>query len=31
MYHMWYSTLVDAKILEQRKSGRPFEKTGELR
>ena len=31
MYHMWYRTLVDAKILEQRKSGRPFEKTGELR
>ena len=31
MYHRWYRTLVDAKILEQKISGKPFEKTGELK
>lgn len=28
MYHRWYRTLVDAKILEYRKMQRPFEKLG---
>lgn len=31
MYHRWYRTLVDAKILEQGKTNRPFEKTGDLK
>lgn len=31
MYHRWYRTLVDAKILEQKITGRPFEKTGDLK
>lgn len=31
MYHRWYRALVDAKILEQRKYKRPFEKTGDLK
>ena len=31
MYHRWYRTLVDAKILEQRITGKPFEKTGSLK
>ena len=31
MYHRWYRALVDAKILEQRKFNRPFEKTGDLK
>ena len=31
MYHRWYRALVDAKILEQRKTNRPFEKTGDLK
>ena len=31
MYHCWYRSLVDAKILEQMKSGRPFEETGDLK
>ena len=31
MYHRWYRTLVDAKILEQRITGKPFEKTGALK
>ena len=31
MYHRWYRALVDAKILEQRKYNRPFEKTGDLK
>ena len=30
MYHRWYRTLVDAKILEQRIFNRPFEQTGDL-
>lgn len=30
MYHRWYRTLVDVKILEQRKCNKPFEKTGDL-
>lgn len=30
MYHCWYRTLVDSKILEQEKFHRPFEKTGDL-
>ena len=30
MYHRWYRTLVDAKILEQEKFNRPFEETGAL-
>ncbi len=31
MYHMWYRTLVDSKILEQKKYNKPFEKTGDLK
>ena len=31
MYHRWYRALVDAKILEQRRFNRPFEKTGDLK
>ena len=31
MYHRWYRALVDAKILEQKKYNRPFEKTGDLK
>ena len=31
MYHRWYRTLVDAKILEQRIFNRPFEQTGDLK
>jgi len=31
MYHCWYRSLVDAKILEQRKYNKPFEKTGDLK
>lgn len=31
MYHMWYRTLVDAKILEQMKFKNPFEETGDLK
>lgn len=31
MYHRWYRTLVDAKILEQSISNKPFEDTGDLK
>lgn len=31
MYHMWYRTLVDGKILEQKKTNKPFEETGDLK
>lgn len=31
MYHRWYRTLVDAKILEQKKNPKPFEETGDLK
>ena len=31
MYHRWYRTLVDSKILEQRITGRKFEETGDLK
>jgi len=31
MYHRWYRALVDAKIHEQLKYNRPFEKTGDLK
>jgi glycosyltransferase involved in cell wall biosynthesis len=31
MYHKWYRALVDAKILEQRMTRRPFEETGDLK
>ncbi len=31
MYHRWYRTLVDAKILEQSITGREFEETGDLK
>lgn len=31
MYHCWYRTLVDSKILEQKIFDRPFEKTGDLK
>lgn len=31
MYHRWYRTLVDAKILEQKLTNRPFEETGDLK
>ena len=31
MYHRWYRTLVDSKILEYKKNPRPFEKTGDLK
>lgn len=30
MYHLWYRTLVDTKILEYKKDPRPFERTGTL-
>ncbi len=30
MYHRWYRTLVDSKILEQKLTNKPFEKTGDL-
>ena len=30
LYQCWYRTLVDAKILEQEKFPKPFEKTGAL-
>jgi hypothetical protein len=31
MYHRWYRTLVDAKILEQSITNKPFEVTGDLK
>lgn len=31
MYHCWYRSLVDAKIVEQEISKAPFEKTGDLK
>lgn len=31
MYHRWYRTLVDAKILEQKITKKPFEETGDLK
>lgn len=31
MYHRWYRSLVDAKILEQKKTNKPFEETGDLK
>lgn len=31
MYHRWYRTLVDAKILEQSITNKPFEETGALK
>lgn len=31
MYHRWYRTLVDAKILEQLLTNKPFEVTGDLK
>lgn len=31
MYHMWYRSLVDAKILEQKKFNAPLEETGDLK
>ena len=31
MYHRWYRALVDAKILEQKITNRPFEETGDLK
>lgn len=31
MYHGWYRSLVDAKILEQEITKRPFKKTGDLK
>lgn len=31
MYHRWYRTLVDAKILEQKILNKPFEQTGDLK
>ena len=31
MYHRWYRTLVDAKILEHRRTGAPFEALGPLK
>ena len=31
MYHRWYRTLVDSKILEQKITNREFEKTGALK
>ena len=31
MYHRWYRTLVDAKILEQSITNKPFEETGDLK
>ena len=31
MYHRWYRTLVDSKILEQKITGKSFEETGDLK
>ncbi len=31
MYHRWYRTLVDSKILEQKMNPKPFEETGDLK
>ena len=31
LYHCWYRTLVDAKIMEQLQTNAPFEKTGDLK
>ena len=31
MYHRWYRALVDAKILEQKITNKPFEETGDLK
>lgn len=31
MYHMWYRSLVDSKILEQKITNKPFEYTGDLK
>ena len=31
MYHRWYRTLVDSKILEQKLTNKPFEQTGDLK
>lgn len=31
MYHRWYRNLVDAKIYEQKKTGRPHESAGDLK
>lgn len=31
MYHRWYRTLVDSKILEQRITNSPFKETGDLK
>lgn len=31
MYHRWYRALVDAKILEHKKTSKPFEDTGDLK
>lgn len=31
MYHRWYRALVDAKILEQKITNKPFEQTGDLK
>lgn len=31
MYHRWYRNLVDTKIYEQRKTGKSFETTGDLK
>lgn len=31
MYHRWYRALVDAKILEQKITNRPFEEAGDLK
>ena len=31
MYHRWYRSLVDSKILEQKINPKPFEKTGDLK
>lgn len=31
MYHRWYRSLVDAKILEQKITGKAFEETGDLK
>ena len=30
MYHLWYRSLVDSKILEQMIYNKPFEETGAL-
>lgn len=31
MYHRWYRSLVDAKIWEQKRTGKAFEETGDLK